>query len=90
MNIYWNEPSLLYLDPYIKQCEMEMNDINKEISISYGQSNIIYDQDETDYITEIFSYSVACDIMNDDPEPQSVIVKTDMIGLSGKKLCKLN
>ena len=53
--------------------EEEMNDINKEISISYGQSNIIYDQDETDYITEIFSYSVACDIMNDDPEPQSVI-----------------
>ena len=51
--------------------EEEMNDINKEISISYGQSNIIYDQDGN--ITEIFSYSVACDIMNDDPEPQSVI-----------------
>ena len=51
--------------------EEEMNDINKEISISYGQSNIIYDQEGN--ITEIFSYSVACDIMNDDPEPQSVI-----------------
>ena len=51
--------------------EEEINDINKEISISFGHTNI--DKNETEYTNEMFSYSVACDIMNDDPEPQSVI-----------------
>ena len=40
---------------------------------NYGQTNRICDQNETDNISAIFSYSVACDIMNDDPKPQSII-----------------
>ncbi|KAI3740406.1 hypothetical protein L2E82_30835 [Cichorium intybus] len=49
----------------------EIND--KEIAIHYGHTNLIYDQSETDHINEMFCYSVACDIMNDDLEPQSVM-----------------
>nr|GFA09637.1 putative RNA-directed DNA polymerase [Tanacetum cinerariifolium] len=52
-----------------------MNDINKEMSINYSQTNILWDRNEIGYIDEIFSYSVACDIMGGDdaPEPKSVI-----------------
>ncbi|GJR98057.1 hypothetical protein Tco_0270231 [Tanacetum coccineum] len=53
----------------------EMNDINKEMSINYSQTHIVWDRNEIGDIDEIFSYSVARDIMNgdDDPELKSVI-----------------
>nr|GEZ51879.1 retrovirus-related Pol polyprotein from transposon TNT 1-94 [Tanacetum cinerariifolium] len=53
----------------------EMNDINKEMSINYSQTHILWDRNEIGDIDEIFSYSVASDIMSgdDDPEPKSVI-----------------
>nr|GEU48344.1 hypothetical protein [Tanacetum cinerariifolium] len=55
--------------------EEEMNDMNKEMSINYRQTNILWDRNEIRDIDEIFSYSVASDIMSgdDDPEPKSVI-----------------
>ncbi|GJS56941.1 copia protein [Tanacetum coccineum] len=55
--------------------EEEMNDMNKEMSINYSQTNILWDRNEIGDIDEIFSYSVASDIMggDDDPEPKSVI-----------------
>ncbi|GJY78501.1 disease resistance CC-NBS-LRR class family protein [Tanacetum coccineum] len=55
--------------------EEEMNDMNKEMSINYSQTNILWDRNEIGDIDEIFSYSVASDIMSgdDDPEPKSVI-----------------
>nr|GEX99301.1 retrovirus-related Pol polyprotein from transposon TNT 1-94 [Tanacetum cinerariifolium] len=55
--------------------EEEMNDMNKEMSISYSQQNILWDRNEIGDIDVIFSYSVASDIMSgdDDPEPKSVI-----------------
>nr|GEY90095.1 putative copia-like polyprotein [Tanacetum cinerariifolium]GEZ10627.1 putative copia-like polyprotein [Tanacetum cinerariifolium] len=55
--------------------EEEMNDMNKEMSINYSQTNILWDRNEIGDINEIFSYSVASDIMSgdDDPEPKSVI-----------------
>ncbi|GJV41866.1 copia protein [Tanacetum coccineum] len=51
------------------------NDINKEMSINYSQTHILWDQNEIGDIVEIYSYSVASDIMSgdDDPEPKSVI-----------------
>ncbi|GJX99553.1 copia protein [Tanacetum coccineum] len=54
--------------------EEEMNDINKEMSINYSQTHILWDRNEIGDIDEIFSYSVASDIMSgdDDPEPKSV------------------
>nr|GEW97344.1 putative RNA-directed DNA polymerase [Tanacetum cinerariifolium] len=53
--------------------EEEMNDIYKEMSINYSQTNILWDQNEIGDIDEIFSYSIASDIMSsdDDPEPKS-------------------
>ena len=42
---------------------------------------------------EIFSYSVACDIVNEseDPEPRSSLnIKIGMIGQNGKTLYRLN
>ncbi|GKE34205.1 putative copia-like polyprotein, partial [Tanacetum coccineum] len=53
----------------------EMNDINKEMSINYSQTHILWDRNEIGDIDEIFSYSVASDIMSgdDDPEPKSII-----------------
>ncbi|GJS86574.1 hypothetical protein Tco_0769210 [Tanacetum coccineum] len=53
--------------------EEEMNDINKEMSINYSQTHILWDRNEIGDIDEIFSYSVASDIMSgdDDPEPKS-------------------
>ncbi|GJR21466.1 retrovirus-related pol polyprotein from transposon TNT 1-94 [Tanacetum coccineum] len=53
--------------------EKEMNDINKEMSINYSQTHILWDRNEIGDIDEIFSYSVASDIMSgdDDPEPKS-------------------
>ncbi|GKD50932.1 hypothetical protein Tco_1279908 [Tanacetum coccineum] len=55
--------------------EEEMNDINKEMSINYNQTNILWGRNEIGDINERFSYSVASDIMsgNDKPEPKSVI-----------------
>nr|GEX17346.1 retrovirus-related Pol polyprotein from transposon TNT 1-94 [Tanacetum cinerariifolium] len=55
--------------------EEEMNDMNKEKSINYSQTNILWDRNEIGDIDEIFSYSVASDIMGGDdaPEPTSVI-----------------
>ncbi|GKA23918.1 disease resistance CC-NBS-LRR class family protein [Tanacetum coccineum] len=55
--------------------EEAMNDINKKMSINYSQTQILWDQNEIGDIDEIFSYSVASDIMcgDDDPEPKSVI-----------------
>ncbi|GJU45335.1 hypothetical protein Tco_1202601 [Tanacetum coccineum] len=55
--------------------EEEMNDINKEMSINYSQTHILWDRNEIGDIDEIFSYSVASNIMSgdDDPEPKSVI-----------------
>ncbi|GJY57349.1 hypothetical protein Tco_0456464, partial [Tanacetum coccineum] len=55
--------------------EEEMNDINKEMSINYGQTQILWDRNEIGDINEIFSYSIASDIIygDDDPEPKSVI-----------------
>ncbi|GKA51598.1 disease resistance CC-NBS-LRR class family protein [Tanacetum coccineum] len=55
--------------------EEEMNDMNKDMSINYSQTNILWDQNEIGDIDEIFSYFVASDIMSgdDDPEPKSVI-----------------
>ena len=55
--------------------EEEMSDINKEMSINYSQTHILWDRNEIGDIDEIFSYSVASDIMSgdDDPEPKSVI-----------------
>ncbi|GJY07589.1 retrovirus-related pol polyprotein from transposon TNT 1-94 [Tanacetum coccineum] len=55
--------------------EEEMNDMNKEMSINYSQTNILWDRNEIGDIDEIFSYSVASDIMggDDDPEPKSDI-----------------
>ncbi|GJT46045.1 reverse transcriptase domain-containing protein [Tanacetum coccineum] len=52
----------------------EMNDINKEMSINYSQTPILWDRNEIGYIDEIFSYSIASDIMSsdDDPELKSV------------------
>ncbi|GJT41490.1 putative RNA-directed DNA polymerase [Tanacetum coccineum] len=52
-----------------------MNDTNKEMSINYSQTHILWDRNEIGDIDEIFSYSVASDIMSgdDDPEPKSVI-----------------
>lgn len=47
----------------------EIND--KEIEINYGHIKIVRSQYELEDI--IFSYSVACNIINEDPEPQSVI-----------------
>ncbi|GJV82854.1 retrovirus-related pol polyprotein from transposon TNT 1-94 [Tanacetum coccineum] len=54
--------------------EEEMNDTNKEMSINYSQTNILWDRNEIGDIDEIFSYFVASDIMSgdDDPEPKSV------------------
>ncbi|GJW40115.1 hypothetical protein Tco_0065960 [Tanacetum coccineum] len=54
--------------------EEEMNDM-KEMSNNYSQTNILWDQNELGDIDEIFSYSVASDIMggDDDPEPKSII-----------------
>lgn len=51
----------------------EINDINKEIAINYSQTNRVYDQKETNNISTIFSYLIACDFINGDPEPQSII-----------------
>ncbi|GJZ07345.1 disease resistance CC-NBS-LRR class family protein [Tanacetum coccineum] len=48
--------------------EEEMNDINKEMSINYSQTHILWDRNEIGDIDEIFSYFVASD-----PEPKSVI-----------------
>ncbi|GKB89276.1 hypothetical protein Tco_0961548 [Tanacetum coccineum] len=55
--------------------EEEMNDMNKEMLINYSQTNILWDRNEIGDIDEIFSYSVASDIMggDDDPEPKSDI-----------------
>ncbi|GJY33133.1 hypothetical protein Tco_0417602 [Tanacetum coccineum] len=55
--------------------EEEMNYINKEMSINYSQTHILWDRNEIGDIDEIFSYSIANDIMSgdDDPEPKSVI-----------------
>ncbi|GJX81848.1 retrovirus-related pol polyprotein from transposon TNT 1-94 [Tanacetum coccineum] len=55
--------------------EKEINDINKEVLINYGQSKISLDEIKTEIINEKFYYNVACDIMNgnDDPEPTLVI-----------------
>ncbi|KAI3791818.1 hypothetical protein L2E82_05681 [Cichorium intybus] len=47
----------------------EIND--KEIEINYGHIKIVRSQYELEDI--IFSYSVACNIINEDPEPQSII-----------------
>ncbi|GJV04362.1 disease resistance CC-NBS-LRR class family protein [Tanacetum coccineum] len=45
---------------YIKTSpEEEMNDINKEMSINYSQTHILWDRNEIGDIDEIFSYSVA-------------------------------
>ncbi|GKA07303.1 copia protein [Tanacetum coccineum] len=54
--------------------EEEMNDINKEMSINYSQTHILWDRNEIVDIGEIFSYSVASNVMSgdDDPEPKSV------------------
>ncbi|GJY79867.1 hypothetical protein Tco_0492618 [Tanacetum coccineum] len=73
--------------------EEEMNDMNKEMSINYSQTNILWDRNEIGDIDEILSYFVASDIMggDDDPEPKVRIdVKVDQIGINGKTLCKLN
>ncbi|GKB33857.1 putative RNA-directed DNA polymerase, partial [Tanacetum coccineum] len=55
--------------------EEEMNDMNKEMLINYSQINILWGRNEIGDIDEIFSYSIASDIMSgdDDPEPNSVI-----------------
>nr|GEX69845.1 putative RNA-directed DNA polymerase [Tanacetum cinerariifolium] len=55
--------------------EKEMNDINKEMSINYCQTIILWDRNQIGDIDEIFSYFVASDIMSgdDDPEPNSII-----------------
>nr|GEV74363.1 putative zinc finger, CCHC-type [Tanacetum cinerariifolium] len=52
----------------------EMNDNNKEMSINYSQSHILWDQNKIGDIDEIFYYFVARDIMSvdDDPEPKSI------------------
>ncbi|GJR50296.1 hypothetical protein Tco_1400817 [Tanacetum coccineum] len=43
--------------------EEEMNDMNKEMSINYSQTNILWDRNEIGDINEIFSYSVASNIV---------------------------
>nr|GEW21898.1 putative copia-like polyprotein [Tanacetum cinerariifolium] len=55
--------------------EEDINDINKEMLINYSQTRILWDQNEIEDIDEIFSYSVASNIMSadDDPEPKSVV-----------------
>ena len=54
--------------------EKDVDDTNKEISINYGHTHIIWNRYEMENIDEIFSYSIASDIMggDDDPEPKSV------------------
>nr|GEV55691.1 putative RNA-directed DNA polymerase [Tanacetum cinerariifolium] len=53
--------------------EEEMKDMNKEMSINYSQTNILWDRNEIGDIDEMFSYSVASDIRSgdDDREPKS-------------------
>nr|GEV09637.1 retrovirus-related Pol polyprotein from transposon TNT 1-94 [Tanacetum cinerariifolium] len=55
--------------------EEEMNDMNKEMSINYSQTHILWERNEIGDIDEIFSYSAASDSMggDDDLEPKSVI-----------------
>nr|GEY90233.1 putative copia-like polyprotein [Tanacetum cinerariifolium] len=50
--------------------EEEMNDINKEMSINYSQTNILWDRNEIGDIDEIFYYYVASDIMSGDHDPK--------------------
>nr|GEU69342.1 putative ribonuclease H-like domain-containing protein [Tanacetum cinerariifolium] len=51
----------------------EMNDMNKEMSINYIQTNTLWDRNEIRDIDEMFSYYVASDIMSGDVdlEPKS-------------------
>ena len=56
---------------------------NHEISIDYVNTWGLWNRNEMENINEIFSYSVACDIVNgsEDPEPRSLLnIKIDMIG----------
>ena len=56
---------------------------NHEISIDYVNTGGLWNHNEMENMDEIFSYSVACDIVNgsEDPESRSVTdVKIDMIG----------
>ena len=52
-----------------------INDINQEISINYTNTRKLLNRNEMKSIDEIFSYTVACEIINDkdDPEPKSVM-----------------
>ena len=52
-----------------------INDINQEISINYTNTRKLLNSNEMKSIDEIFSYTVACEIINDkdDPEPKSVM-----------------
>ncbi|GJW98730.1 putative copia-like polyprotein [Tanacetum coccineum] len=69
----------------------EMNDINKEISINYSQTHILWDRNEIGDIDEIFSYSIASDIMSGNDEPKFVIDCQNLQDWdNGKTLCKLN
>ena len=52
-----------------------INDINQEISINYTNTRKLLNRNEIKSIDKIFSYTVACEIINDknDPEPKSVM-----------------
>ena len=52
-----------------------INDINQENSINYTNTRKLLNKNEMKSIDEIFSYTVACEIINDkdDPEPKSVM-----------------
>ncbi|KAD5960320.1 hypothetical protein E3N88_11792 [Mikania micrantha] len=54
--------------------EEGVDDTNKEISINYSHTHILWNRDKMENIDDIFSYSIACDIMNGDdtPEPKSI------------------
>ena len=51
------------------------NEENHEISIDFINTGKLWDRTEMENIDEIFSYAVACDIVNgnEDPEPRSLI-----------------
>ena len=50
------------------------NEENHEISIDFINTGKLWDRTEMENIDEIFSYAVACDIVNgnEDPEPRSL------------------
>jgi len=60
-------------DPKMEECIPEIHEENREISINYANTGIQWNRN--DEINDAFSYSLACDVMDEndgDPEPRSV------------------